>query len=59
MNRYLIKLSAMIVVDSPHLPDDVATGIAARLEEICQSSNHLLDYEVIPYIMPEPCGSSH
>lgn len=59
MNRCLVKISAMIVVDSPHSPDDVAIGIAARLEEICQSSAHLLDYEVIPYIMPEPCGSSH
>jgi hypothetical protein len=59
VNRYLIEISAMIVVDSPHSPEDVSIGIAARIEEICQSSAHLLDYEVIPYIMPEPCESSH
>jgi hypothetical protein len=59
MNRYLVQITAKIVVDSPHSSDDVASGIVARLEELCQSNDHFLDYEVIPYIMPESCGSSH
>ena len=54
MNRYLVEISAMMVVDSEYSCDDVATGIAARLEEISQSNAHLLDYEVIPHEMPEP-----
>jgi len=49
----------MMVVDSEYSSDDVATGIAARLEEIAQSNAHLLDYEVLPYEMPEPHESSH
>ena len=36
MNRYLVEISAMMVVDSEYSCDDVATGIAARLEEIAQ-----------------------
>ena len=59
MNRYLVEISAMMVVDSEYSSDDVATGIAARLEEIAQSNAQLLDYEVLPYEMPEPHGSSH
>lgn len=43
-----------MIVDSDYDVDDVATGIAARLEEIAMSSEHLLDYEVLPYILPEP-----
>ena len=54
MNRYLVEISAMMVVDSEYSSDDVAIGIAARLEEIAQSNAHLLDYEVLPYEMPEP-----
>jgi len=53
MNRYLVEISAMMVVDSEYSCDDVAVGIAARLEEIAQSNAHLLDYEVLPYEMPE------
>ena len=49
----------MMVVDSEYSCDDVATGIAARLEEIAQSNAHLLDYEVLPYEMPEPYEPSH
>jgi hypothetical protein len=59
MNRYLVEISAMMVVDSKYSSDDVAIGIAARLEEIAQSNAHLLDYEVPPYEMPEPHESSH
>jgi hypothetical protein len=59
MNRYLVEISAMMVVDSEYSSDDVAIGIAARLEEIAQSNAHLLDYEVLPYEMPEPHESSH
>ena len=59
MNRYLVEISAMMVVDSEYSCDDVATGIAARLEEIAQSNAHLLDYQVLPYEMPEPHESSH
>jgi len=59
MNRYLVEISAMMVVDSEYSCDDVAIGIAARLEEIAQSNAHLLDYEVLPYEMPEPHESSH
>jgi hypothetical protein len=59
MNRYLVEISAMMVVDSEYSLDDVAIGIAARLEEIAQSNAHLLDYEVLPYEMPEPHESSH
>jgi hypothetical protein len=59
MNRFLIKISAMMVIDSNYNCDDVAIGIAARLEEIAQSSEHLLDYEVSPYLLPEPHGPSH
>ena len=59
MNRYLVEISAMMVVDSEYSSDDVATGIAARLEEIAQSNAHLLDYEVFPYELPEPHESSH
>jgi len=59
MNRYLVGISAMMVVDSEYSSDDVAIGIAARLEEIAQSNAHLLDYEVLPYEMPEPHESSH
>ena len=58
MNRYLVEISAMMVVDSEYSSDDVAIGIAARLEEIAQSNAHLLDYEVLPYEMPEPHESS-
>ena len=46
MNRYLVEISAMMVVDSEYSSDDVAIGIAARLEEIAQSNAHLLDYDV-------------
>ena len=49
----------MMVVDSEYSSDDVAIGIAARIEEIAQSNAHLLDYEVLPYEMPEPHESSH
>ena len=49
----------MMVVDSEYSCDDVATGIAARLEEISQSNAHLLDYEVIPHEMPEPYEPPH
>jgi len=59
MNRYLVEISAMMIVDSEYSSDDVAIGIAARLEEIAQSNAHLLDYEVLPYEMPEPHESSH
>ena len=59
MNRYLVEISAMMVVDSEYSSDDVAIGIAARIEEIAQSNDHLLDYEVLPYEMPEPHESSH
>ncbi len=59
MNRYLVEISAMMVVDSEYSCDDVATGIAARLEEISQSNAHLLDYEVIPHEMPEPYEPPH
>lgn len=61
MNRYLVEISATMIVDSHYDIDDIATGIAARLEEIAMSSEHLLDYEVLPYILPEPLtdGSSH
>ena len=59
MNSYLVEISAMMVVDSEYSSDDVAIGIAARLEEIAQSNAHLLDYEVLPYEMPEPHESSH
>ena len=60
MNRYLVEISAMMIVDSEYSCDDVATGIAARLEEIAQSNAHLLDYEVIPHEMPpEPYEPSH
>lgn len=59
MNRYLLEISALIVVDSPHSPDDEVNNFLARIEELAGSSDHLVDYEIIPYIMPEPCGSSH
>ena len=60
MNRYLVEISAMMVVDSEYSCDDVATGIAARIEEIAQSNAHLLDYEVLPYeLPPEPYEPSH
>ena len=42
MNRYLVEISAMMVVDSEYSCDDVAVGIAARIEEIAQSNAHLL-----------------
>ena len=44
MNRYLVEISATMIVDSHYDIDDIATGIAARLEEIAMSSEHLLDY---------------
>ena len=59
MNRYLVEISAMMLVDSEYSCEDVATGIAARLEEIAQSNAHLLNYEVIPHELPEPYGSPH
>ena len=59
MNRYLVEISAMMVVDSEYSCDDVAVGIAARLEEIAQSNAHLLDYEVLPYEMPESYEPPH
>lgn len=61
MNRYLVEISATMIVDSHYDIDDIATGIAARLEEIAQSNAHLLDYEVVPFILPEPLidDSSH
>ena len=59
MNRYLVEINAMMIVDSEYTSDDVAIGIAARLEEIAQSNAHLLDYEVLPYELPEPHESSH
>ncbi len=59
MNRYLVEISATMIVDSDYDVDDVATGIAARLEEIAQSNAHLLDYEVLPYEMPEPYEPPH
>ena len=59
MNRYLVEISAMMIVDSEYTSDDVAIGIAARLEEIAQSNAHLLDYEVLPYELPEPHESLH
>ena len=59
MNRYLVEISAMMVVYIEYSSDDVAIGIAARIEEIAQSNAHLLDYEVLPYEMPEPHESSH
>ncbi len=61
MNRYLVEISATMIVDSHDDIDDIATGIAARLEEIAQSNAHLLDYQVVPFILPEPLtdGSSH
>ena len=49
----------MMIVDSEYSCDDVAVGIAARLEEIAQSNAHLLDYEVLPYEMPEPYEPPH
>ena len=49
----------MMVVDSEYSCDDVATGIAARIEEIAQSNAHLLDYEVIPHELPEPNEPPH
>ncbi len=59
MNRYLVEISAMMVVDSEYSCDDVAVGIAARIEEIAQSNAHLLDYEIIPTEMPEPYEPPH
>jgi len=49
----------MMVVDSEYSCDEVAVGIAASLEEIAQSNAHLLNYEVLPYEMPEPYEPPH
>jgi hypothetical protein len=59
MNRFLIQISATMIVDTNYSADDIAVGIAARLEEIAQSSEHLLDYEVLPYLLPKTNESSH
>jgi hypothetical protein len=53
MNRYLVEISAMMVVDSDYSSDDVATGIAARLEEIAHLMPTCLTMKVLyPTGMP-------
>lgn len=51
--RYLVAARFTMIVDSDEQIDLIASACAARIEEGAQSSEHLLDYEVVPFPLPE------
>jgi len=52
MNQYVLKVDALIVVDSDGDADMVADNFYARLSELVQSEDHMLDAIVVAFPMP-------
>lgn len=52
MNRYIVEISALLYVETIHDPDTLANNLVSQLEELAASSQHLLDYELIPHPLP-------
>lgn len=56
MMRYLVCARFTMIVDSDEFVETIASNCVARIEEGAQSSEHLLDYEVMPFPLPESTG---
>ena len=59
MNHYIVEISALIYVETVHDPETLAENLIAQLEELAESSDHLLDYELTPFILPTSNGTLH
>jgi hypothetical protein len=50
MDRYLLEVNLLVQVDTEgETPDDIAANFYARLSELVQSEDHMLDAEVNIY----------
>ena len=56
MNRYLLRISADIVIDSDSHPMEVSNNLYARLSELVQSEDHMIDADIQCFDMP---GNKH
>jgi len=52
MNRYIVEISALLYVETINDPETLANNLVSQLEELASSSEHLLDYELIPHPLP-------
>ena len=59
MNHYIVEISALIYVETVHDPETLAENLIAQLEELAESSDHLLDYELCPFPLPTSNGTLH
>ena len=59
MNHYVVELSALIYVETSADPETLTENLIAQLEELAESSEHLLDYELCPHPLPTSNGSLH
>jgi hypothetical protein len=59
MNHYVVELSALIYVETPLDPETLTENLIAQLEELAESADHLLDYELCPFPLPTSNGSLH
>lgn len=61
----MVQASFTLIVDGdrseegPGEIEEVAHNIAARIEEMARTSEHLLDFSVTPYYLPDPSEASH
>ena len=53
VGRRVAEALSLPFYDSDEQIDLIASACAARIEEGAQSSEHLLDYEVVPFQLPE------
>ena len=56
MNRYLLRINTDMVVDSDRNPVEVCENLYARLSELVQSEDHMLDTDIQWFDMP---GNKH
>jgi len=52
MNRYIVEISALLYVETVYDPETLANNLVSQLEELAASSEHLLDYELTPHLLP-------
>jgi len=59
MNHYIVEISALIYVETSANPETLTENLIAQLEELAESSDHLLDYELCPFPLPTSNGTLH
>lgn len=52
MNRYVVEISALIYVECVHDEETLSSNLVSQLEELAESSDHLLEYEIISHPLP-------